>query len=185
MNDILTLNLLLDEALHFSEHESAHPEPTIDGVADGKAIGNDLEHKSQRHLESHDIHAPGDSAVGIDFPGLSVDMKVTSIRRPQSSRPFKNARRKIVGLGYSLLIFIYYKVDNHENRSSPLNIQHTIFVDSPPTADEIEIRRVARALMSAPPEQGYLTVSNAWKRRLRYARLISQAGGVQRITRIH
>ena len=49
------------------------------------------------------------SARGIDFPELLIDMKVTSIRQPQSSCPFKSAKQKIFGLGYSLIIFVYEK----------------------------------------------------------------------------
>ncbi|MEQ9486209.1 MAG: hypothetical protein RIG27_28545 [Coleofasciculus sp. F4-SAH-05] len=71
----------------------------------------------------------GSSASGIDFPGLQVDMKVTSIRQPQSSCPFKSARQKIFGLGYSLLIFVYEKSDNSQSRTARLTMQHTIFVD--------------------------------------------------------
>jgi len=41
-----------------------------------------------------------------------VDIKVTSIRQPQSSCPFKSARQKIYGLGYSLIVFVYDKKDD-------------------------------------------------------------------------
>jgi hypothetical protein len=132
---ILTVALLLDEARIFSEQESVHPEPTIFGVTDGKAIGTYLEHKFQSHLENKYVHAPGNSASGIDLPGLAVDMKVTSIRQPQSSCPFKHARQKIFGLGYSLLVFVYDKSDNPANRMATLNIQHTIFIDAEQTGD--------------------------------------------------
>ncbi len=64
------------------------------------------------------------------MPGLAVDMKVTSIRQPQSSCPFKHARQKIFGLGYSLLVFVYDKSDNPETRTAILNIMHTIFIDA-------------------------------------------------------
>jgi hypothetical protein len=47
---ILTITHLLDEARRFSEQESAHPEPTIFGATDGKAIGIYLEHKFQSYL---------------------------------------------------------------------------------------------------------------------------------------
>jgi hypothetical protein len=50
------------------------------------------------------------------------------MEEPQSSCPFKNARQKIYGLGYSLLIFVYDKKDNPETRTGLLDIQHTIFV---------------------------------------------------------
>ena len=62
-------------------------------------------------------------------------MKVTSIRQPQSSCPFKSARQKIYGLGYSLIIFIYDKVDDSLSRTAKLNIFRTIYVDSSRTAD--------------------------------------------------
>src|SRR5271165_4017410 len=113
---ILTVEHLIEEARIFTEQESIHPELTIFGVTDGKAIGTYLEHKFQSHLEQRYVHAPGNSASGIDLPGLAVDMKVTSIRQPQSSCPFKHARQKIFGLGYSLLVFVYDKSDNPETR---------------------------------------------------------------------
>ena len=213
---ILTVADLLDEARRFTEQESIHPEPTIFGVTDGKAIGTYLEHKFQSHLESKYVHAPGNSASGIDLPGLGVDMKVTSIRQPQSSCPFKHARQKIYGLGYSLLVFVYDKTDNPADRTAILNIQHTIFIEAKQTGDfqmtkglreiierqgneddlvafmqdkmlpvdEIEIRRIAQDLLTAPPEQGYLTISNALQWRLQYGRVIAQAGLVDGITRI-
>jgi len=50
--------------------------------------------------------------------------------------------------------------------------------------DEIEARRIAQELLKAPPEQGYLTISNALQWRLQYGRVIVQAGAVPGITRI-
>ena len=64
-----------------------------------------------------------------------MDIKVTSIRQPQSSCPFKSARQKIYGLGYSLLVFVYDKHDDHKLRAAKLNVQHTIFVEQERTAD--------------------------------------------------
>ena len=75
------------------------------------------------------------SATGIDFPGLEVDIKVTSIRQPQSSCPFKSASQKIYGLGYSLLIFVYEKIDDAQTTTARLNLQHVIFVEKHRTAD--------------------------------------------------
>ena len=62
-------------------------------------------------------------------------MKVTSVNQPQSSCPFKHARQKIYGLGYSLLIFVYEKTDYAKTRTARLDIQHTIFIDKERTAD--------------------------------------------------
>jgi len=62
-------------------------------------------------------------------------MKVTSIRQPQSSCPFKSARQKIFGLGYGLLVFVYDKSDDHSAQTGRLDMQHTIYVEKKRTAD--------------------------------------------------
>ena len=131
----LTDHLLCEEASKFSYAESHHSELSIYGVSDGKAIGTYLEHKFMAHLKSRYIFEEGSSASGIDFPGLLVDMKVTSITQPQSSCPFRSARQKIYGLGYSLLIFVYNKSDNHIDQTGSLHILQTIFVSANKTAD--------------------------------------------------
>ena len=94
-----------------------------------------LEHKFRAHLDQKYTSAPGNSAIGIDFPELKVDMKVTAIRQPQSSSPFKSARQKIFGLGYSVLVFVYEKQDDPKTNTAVLNILHTVFVEERRTAD--------------------------------------------------
>ncbi|MDR0529328.1 MAG: hypothetical protein LBG69_06965 [Zoogloeaceae bacterium] len=79
--------------------------------------------------------AEGNFASGIDFPSLGVDMKVTSIRQPQSSCPFKSARQKIYGLGYSLIVFVYDKADDASSKTAILRITNTVFIDANRTAD--------------------------------------------------
>ncbi|WP_421754184.1 hypothetical protein [Croceimicrobium sp.] len=132
---ILTISLLKSEAAEFSKIESTYDEPSLYGVTDGKAVGTYLEHKFTAYLANKYQYAQGNSASGIDFPELAVDMKVTSIKQPQSSCPYKSARQKIYGLGYSLLIFVYEKNDDNNNHTGRLNMQHTIFVDAEYTAD--------------------------------------------------
>jgi len=131
----LTVELLKQEAKRFGEAESQHDEPALYGVTDGKAVGTYLEHKFQKYLRTKYDYVEGSSAKGIDFPELLVDIKVTSIKQPQSSCPFKSARQKIFGLGYSLLVFVYEKTDNEDTKTGRLSIQHTIFVESHRTAD--------------------------------------------------
>src|SRR5580658_9037973 len=131
----LTVQLLQKEASSFAKAQSKHAEPSLFGVTDGKRIGTYLEHKFQTILELRYRYARGSSAKGIDFPKLDVDIKVTSIRQPQSSCPFRSARQKIYGLGYSLIIFVYDKRDNEKTRTGCLEIQHTIFVQKERTAD--------------------------------------------------
>lgn len=131
----LTVELLQKEASSFAKVESKHAEPSLFGVTDGKAVGTYLEHKFQTVLQSRYAYGRGNSAKGIDFPELGVDIKVTSIRQPQSSCPFKSARQKLYGLGYSLLVFVYDKRDDEKTRTGRLDIQHAIFVRKERTAD--------------------------------------------------
>jgi hypothetical protein len=135
MKPDLTVELLRQEANNFSQTESQHNEPSLFGVTDGKAVGTYLEHKFQAYLHAKYSYAEGSSARGIDFPDLNVDIKVTSVRQPQSSCPFKSARQKIFGLGYSLLVFVYEKSDDPQANTGRLNILHTIFIAEHRTAD--------------------------------------------------
>jgi hypothetical protein len=135
MPTCLTVEILRREAVAFAKAESTYPEPSLFGVTDGKAVGTYLEHKFQAYLQSRYEYARGSSAKGIDFPELDLDIKVTSIRQPQSSCPFKSARQKIYGLGYSLLVFVYDKKDDPQAQTGLLDIQHAIFVEKDRTAD--------------------------------------------------
>ena len=212
----LQLESLLEEAGSFARSESSHDEPTLFGVTDGKAVGTYLEHKFRELLLARYSFKAGSFATGIDFPELRVDMKVTSFRQPQSSSPFESARQKVRGLGYSLLVFVYEKLDNADTRTSQLNILHTIFVDKSRTADYQASRGIreiierdgneedlvafmrdrnlpiddseafvfAGELLKDPPNQGFLTISNALQWRLQYGRAIGEAGKVAGITRV-
>jgi len=131
----LTVDLLRSEARAFSEVETKYDDPKLYGVTDGKAIGTYLEHKFTAYLSENYDYVVGNSASGIDLPGLNVDIKVTSIKQPQSSCPFESATQKVYGLGYSLMIFVYDKYDDHANRTGRLNMAHAIFVESARTAD--------------------------------------------------
>lgn len=135
MPKLLTVQLLQKEASSFAKAQAKHAESSLFGVTDGKAVGTYLEHKFQTLLQSRYEYLRGSSAKGIDFPKLDVDIKVTSIRQPQSSCPFKSARQKIYGLGYSLIVFVYDKLDDEKTRTARLDMRHTIFVQKEQTAD--------------------------------------------------
>lgn len=137
MKENLTVELLIDEAKNFCERESQFDNPELFGITDGKAVGTHIEHKFQNYLINKYNYKRGSSANGIDFPAkiLSTDMKVTSIKQPQSSCPFKSARQKIYGLGYNLIIFVYDKVDNPQKRVANLNFLDCSFIYEHRTAD--------------------------------------------------
>jgi hypothetical protein len=133
---VLTLDLLRQEATAFSTIESTYPEPSLYGVSDGKAIGTYLEQKFRAYLmQAGYVYEPGNAANGLDFPGLDVDLKVTSIRQPQSSCPFRSIRQKVYGLGYSLLVFVYDKADDIAQQVAVLRMTDTVFVEKELTAD--------------------------------------------------
>ena len=132
----LTIDLLRAGANRFSEVESTYPEPSLYGVSDGKAIGTYLEHKFRAYLTANGYaYAMGNAVNGLDFPGLDVDIKVTSIKQPQSSCPFRSIRQKVYGLDYSLLVFVYDKMDDPAQQVAVLRMVNTVYVDAAQTAD--------------------------------------------------
>jgi hypothetical protein len=135
MKPVLTIEELQVEAAQFAEIETTCDEPTLYGVTDGKAIGTYIEHKFSVYLSIKYDYQKGNSAAGIDFPSLEVDLKVTSIKQPQSSCPFRSASQKVFGLGYHLLVFVYDKSDDQKNKTGKLDIRHVVFVDKTRTAD--------------------------------------------------
>jgi len=112
-----------------------HTYPSLFGVTDGKVVGTFIEHKFQEQLESRYMVEIGSSALGIDLPSVETDIKVTSIRQPQSSCPFRSARQKVYGLGYSLLLFVYDKRDNPGSSTATLTFVSCAFIDKSRTAD--------------------------------------------------
>ncbi len=114
---------------------SATSIPNLYGITDSKAVGTYVEQAFHRYLVAQYYHTPGSSALGIDFPILEVDLKVTSIRQPQSSCPFRDASQKVYGLGYHLLVFVYEKNDDSVLRAARLNFPHAIFVAREQTGD--------------------------------------------------
>ena len=206
---ILTVPDLQSAAGAFARQIHLSPIPDLFGVTDGKALGTFVESALHDYLESRFEYTRGSAAQGIDFPDQNVDLKVTSIRRPQSSCPYRSAEQKVYGLGYHLLVLIYRKIDDQDAQTAVLRIEHAFFVDAARTADfqttrglreiivrdgnhddvmafleerqlpldEIGQEQLAARILSEPPAQGYVTISNALQWRLQYRRLITMATG--------
>ena len=133
----LKINTLISCAKEFCEQESQTPNKELFGVTDGKAVGTHIEHKfKDLLLAKYDLKV-GSSASGIDLPSdeINTDIKVTSIKHPQSSCPFKNAQQKIFGLGYNLLVFVYDKQDDAKTKTALLNFVSCSFIEKDRTAD--------------------------------------------------
>lgn len=205
MKQVATIDILKREAGNFCEKQSRENHIELIGVTDGKAVGTYIEHRFQKFLEEKYIIEIGSSAKGIDLPGMSIetDIKVTSVVQPQSSCPFKNARQKIYGLGYNLLVFVYDKRDTAT--TCTLDFKYCTFIDRSRTADftitkrlremvddgankediigflvdknvpgdDIVYAELAEEILVNKPEQGYLTISNALQWRLQYGRVIA------------
>jgi hypothetical protein len=131
----LTLDALKIAAGGFARLLGATPIPELFGVTDGKAVGTYVEAAFHVDLARSFDHAPGSAAKGIDLPALGVDLKVTSLRQPQSSCPFRDATQKVYGLGYHLLVFVYDKSDDSAIGAARLDFQHVLFIDRCVTAD--------------------------------------------------
>ena len=205
MKPSMTLQDLVNSAKEFCEKMSDENHEILIGVTDGKAVGTYVEHKFHNFLLNKYTLNVGSSAKGIDLPdeGIMTDIKVTSITQPQSSCPFVNARQKIFGLGYNLLVFVYDKHDT--NTSCTLHFIYCAFIEQQRTSDytitkrlremlhdsankediigflqdknlpgdEIIYNNLAEEILVHTPEQGYLTISNALQWRIQYARVVN------------
>lgn len=137
MKEKLTIPKLLEEAQIFCVAQSKFQHKELFGVTDGKAVGTLIEQSFQRQLREKFDVAIGSSAKGIDLPSEDIltDIKVTSIVQPQSSCPFRDAKQKIFGLGYNLLVFVYDKKDEDVSRTAILDFVSCSFVSKERTAD--------------------------------------------------
>ncbi|MBN1639211.1 MAG: hypothetical protein JW866_09600 [Ignavibacteriales bacterium] len=137
MKKKLTIKTLKKAAQDFCDKESTYSNKDLYGVTDGKAVGTYIEHKFQKYLDENYEYEKGSSAKGIDLPSddILTDIKVTSIKQPQSSCPFKDAKQKIFGLGYNILVFVYEKTDDPERGTAILDFLSCSFLEKSRTAD--------------------------------------------------
>ena len=130
-----------------------HAYANLFGVTDGKAVGTFIEHEFQNYLQAEYAVQIGNSAAGLDLPTLETDIKVTSIRQPQSSSPFRSARQKVYGLGYNLLLFVYDKQDNAKTKKAKLSFVSCAFIESSRTGDYRTTRNLLQILADDPIQE--------------------------------
>ncbi|MDE7134739.1 MAG: restriction endonuclease [Rikenellaceae bacterium] len=135
MKKQLTIESLINEAEKFCANNTGVYRPELFGVTDGKAVGTFVEHLFQQYLANRYDLTVGNSASGLDLPSVNTDIKVTSIKQPQSSCPFKDSKQKIFGLGYNLLVFVYKKHDDSKSKKGMLEFVSCSFIDKSRTAD--------------------------------------------------
>lgn len=155
MNPKLTIEKLKAEAKQFCITESKIKNAELFGITDGKAVGTYVEHKFQQQLTAKYEVVIGSSASGIDLPSPDIltDIKVTSIKQPQSSCPFKDAKQKIFGLGYNLLVFVYDKKDDPKTRTSILDFVSCAFISKERTADYTTTYRLREMISDGANEE--------------------------------
>ena len=155
MKPKLTIEKLKAEAKQFCLSESQILNKDLFGVTDGKAVGTYVEHKFQQQLASKYSVEIGSSASGIDLPSEDIftDIKVTSIRQPQSSCPFNDAKQKIFGLGYNLLLFVYDKKDNPKTKTTVLDFVSCAFISQERTADYTTTFRLREMIADGANEE--------------------------------
>jgi hypothetical protein len=106
-------NRVIEQAAVFAQDFARVKHPELLGVTDGKAVGTYIETAFKKSLRTIGIieATEGNAAKGIDLPSFNIDIKVTSVRQPQSSSPFGSFKQKVEGLGYDLVLFVYAKLD--------------------------------------------------------------------------
>ena len=158
----LTIKDLISSANTFCEQETKYKNKELFGVTDGKAVGTYIEHKFKEFLTKSFELDNGNSARGIDLPApkINTDIKVTSIKQPQSSSPFKDAKQKIYGLGYNLLVFVYEKTDNQENETAILDFKSCSFISKERTADYTTTFRLIEMINDGANEDDIIAYLN-------------------------
>ncbi|MFF4242313.1 hypothetical protein ACFYYL_41145 [Actinomadura geliboluensis] len=142
----LTLELFHEAAIEFADRLGRTPLPDLYGATDGKAVGTKVESMFKVHLQNRYDLKVGNAANGLDFPSLNTDLKVTSLKQPQSSCPFRSATQKIYGLGYNLLVIVYVKRDDATERAAYLDIKHVVYIDKERTGD-FNLTKQVRAII--------------------------------------
>ena len=177
-----------------------------DGKAVGTYIEHEFKNfLKHRYVFSEGNSAKG---VDFPDENILTDIKVTSIAQPQSSCPFKSSRQKIFGLGYNLLVFVYEKIDSatictlkflnctfiDKSRTADFTITKRLremikdganredivafLSDRNIPGDELTLINLAEEILNNPPQQGYLTISNALQWRLQYSRVLALKNSV-------
>jgi len=126
---------LIESAKEFCLLQSQVYRAELYGVTDGKAVGTFVERLFKEFLMSRYDLTIGNAANGLDLPSVNADIKVTSVKQPQSSCPYKDSKQKIYGLGYNLIVFVYRKEDDNFQKKGKLDFVSSVYIEAKRTAD--------------------------------------------------
>ncbi len=187
MKPTLTIKALQEEASKFAEIETSYEEPSLYGVTDGKAVGTYLEHKFTAYLAGIYEYEQGNSASQKIF-GLGYHLLVFVYEKTDDES------NKTGRLNMQYIIFVEKErtadfqttkglLDILEREGNKDDVIAFINERNLPV-DEIGAEQLADRIVETPPNQGFLTISNALQWRLQYGRVIQKAGEVSGITRV-
>jgi hypothetical protein len=191
----LTPKRLHVAACRFVEGLNRNPPPRID-----KRTVTAIERQFHDQLEENFAHVRGSSSKGIDLPQLNYDIKITSLREPQSSAPYGHASERIFGLPYGILLLPYDDEGDGlvfiepvlfaaaETADRRITAELRALRESGATQREIaafllgagvglsedEIERVSARIIKEGIPQGRLVLSDAHQWRLRYSEALDE-----------
>lgn len=186
-----------------TESQITHPEllGVSDGKAIGTYIEHRF--KNHLKKKYHFNMGSSARGIDFPDSHINTDIKVTSTKKPQSSSPFQSIEQKIYGLGYNILLFVYKKRDINNQcyikfkhcmfissektgdytltkklrnmirkGTSEREIVNLLCEKNVP-GEKAVLENLAKKILLNPPEQGYLTISNALQWRLKYSNAIN------------
>lgn len=96
MKEALDTEKLINCAREFCSCQSKVYRSELFGITDGKAVGTFVEHLFKDFLAQQYDLTIGNSANGLDLPSVNADIKVTSIKQPQSSCHIRIASKRFM-----------------------------------------------------------------------------------------
>lgn len=131
------------------------------GINDGKTLGTHIENIFFDYLENKGyLFKRGNPSKGIDFPELDIDIKSNSSTRSKygTSSPFRSFEQKIYGMGYSIVLFIYDKIDIYEEKTATLSLKEVFFIDKEDTADKKTTSEILEVINNGGTEKDMINV---------------------------
>jgi len=105
---------------------------------DPKSLGTMIEKLIKAELGNrYKWKITGSSAMGVDIPEISLNIKSTSNKQPQSSEPYRSAYDRILGSDFDIILAIYDGITFLNQKSSSLDILQLNYLTKSQVADMI------------------------------------------------
>jgi hypothetical protein len=166
-----------------------------------KTSATAIEQRLHEYLGRRYIVDRGNAASGADLPALGYDIKVTSMRKPQSSAPYRGISEKIFGLPYGILVLPYSDSRGRVTFGEPVLLRPEETADRrltaqlnemkkqgvgwgqfigflraiTPDVEPVELERLASRIVDEEIPSGRVGLSDARQWRVRYGEAIREA----------